>query len=519
MPTDASVSVSLSARIPNVSQLTDLLGDLKTKVGAVQVPDIPVARIEELAGRFSISVPDTTSWPAAIPRDALAALERLPDAAALVKPLTEPLARVQRILAFPVNDELKRIEEALAALTPASLASPEELVRGLIDPLSHVTAFLQGSELVKLAGAVATLLGATDAERFPRDAAAAVADLQALLRDRVAAAILAVTGLASVSTTVIRTERLVGVIGSTFSLDATNARYQDVLRAYGEGPDGLAAGIAGLDVADASQVAAMHGRLSGARQTFETLQLSLVRDLAFSEASLMVLNTGALQASLEKTAAALGALQTDQIKALAASVQTIAADLTAGFTVDPTLTLDEFRKLLGEGFGHARTTVDRIDLGGIRNLLRSLLDVIQQPFKALQDLKDAVESLTRSAMAELQQALSAIDLGALQRGADQFLDRLGDQLAELERLSSDLRGAIEGVLQEAAAALEALRQALLDPENGLKKQIQGVFESVFALLDGLGIQGAVDEVTGVLQPVTVELGKIEFAPVFDATAD
>jgi hypothetical protein len=66
-------------------------------------------------------------------------------------------------------------------------------------------------------------------------------------------------------------------------------------------------------------------------------------------------------------------------------------------------------------------------------------------------------------------------------------------------------------------ALDGARNFVLDPQNGLKKQIEEVFAALFDLLDQLNIQGAVDQVNQVLQPITAELGRIEFAPVIDIT--
>jgi hypothetical protein len=517
METGASATGSLSTRIPDVSQLTSLFGDLKGKTSGVKTPQIPLDRVQELAGKFNISIPDSSSWSSALPTDVKQFLTVLPDAASLAKPLAEPLQRVKDILNFPFADELKRIEDALTALTPVALGSPEALLNGLVQPLSEVAAYFEKSELLKLAGTLAGFFGAKDAEKLPGEVSSALNQLQTLLHDRVASAILAVVGLASASTSVSRTERLVDVIGGTFSWDLTNARFQAVLTAYGQGSTGLASALSNLDFAEAAQVDAVGARFDALNGAFNDFQSSLLRDLAFSEASIILLDTGALQDALKLTADALGKLDLAQLKALAASVQKAAEGLKSALKIDPDLSLDQFKKLLGDGLAQAATIMQKVDLSKVRDSIQSVLKVIQAPFKALEDLRQAVETTVRSAMAAVKQALAKIDFSPVLKTAEQFLDQLGDKISELDKLFTEVRGVIEDALKTAAAPLEELKSFLLDPQNGLKKKIEDVFHAVFGLLDGLNIKGAIDQVTGVLQPVNVELGKIEFAPVFDAT--
>jgi hypothetical protein len=519
MTAGASATGSLSTRIPDVSQLTNLFGDLKSKTSGVKTPQIPLDRVQELAGKFNISIPDTSSWSAAIPSDVKQILTALPDAAALAKPLAEPLQRVKDILNFPFADEVKRIEDAITALTPASLGSPEALLNGLIQPLSEVASFFEKSELLKLAGTFAGFFGAKDAEKLPGQVSGALNELQTLLHDRVASALLAVVGLAAASTSVGRTERLVGVIGGTFSWDQTNARYQAVVNAYGQGSDGLAAALGALNFGDAAQVDVIRARLSSLNDASTEFQGSLIRDLAFSEVSVAALDTGALQEALKQTADALAKLDTTQLKALAASVQKAAEGLKNTLKVDPDMSLDQFKKLLADGMTQTKSIIEKVDLSKVRDSIQDVMKLIQTPFKALEDLRQAVETTVRSAMAAVKQALAKIDLSPVHKTAEQFLDQLGDKISELDKLFTEVRSAIEDAIKTAAATLDELKAFILDPQNGLKKKIEDIFAAVFGLLDGLNIKGVIDQVTGVLQPVSVELGKIEFAPVFDATGE
>src|SRR5262245_61626978 len=150
MAASASASVSLSARIPDVSQFIGLLGDFKTKAEGITSPELPLARVQELTGKFNISIPDTSSWTAAIPGDVTQLVKMFPDATTLTKTLAQPLERVRDVLSFPLDDELKRLEDAITGLTPASLETPEALLNGLIKPLGDAASFFQNSEILKL---------------------------------------------------------------------------------------------------------------------------------------------------------------------------------------------------------------------------------------------------------------------------------------------------------------------------------------------------------------------------------
>ncbi len=61
-----------------------------------------------------------------------------------------------------------------------------------------------------------------------------------------------------------------------------------------------------------------------------------------------------------------------------------------------------------------------------------------------------------------------------------------------------------------------MKTFVLDPQNGLKKKIEDVFNGINTVLDELKIQDVVDEIKSLLQPVNDALAKVEFKPIIDA---
>ncbi|MCI0486810.1 MAG: hypothetical protein L0229_09440 [Blastocatellia bacterium] len=519
MSANVNVNVKLTDRIPDVSQLTDFAGQIKSEIEKVEVPGMPLDKIRQLTGGFNIELPDTSAWSGVIPADVAGLLENFPDPSALAKPLGEPLEQISRIFSLDFAGELSRVEERLGSLKAPSLDDPRAFLDGLIAPLPELSRLLKESEITKLITMIGELIGADDLEKLPENLAAFVTQIQTFLQEKVESLLLAFVSLGSIGTGTEKTERLVQAITDSFSLESTNARYQALLQQYGEGEGGLAGQIRGLDFSDAAQVAAARDRLRTTNEAFGAFYLGLVRDMAFSEASLAVLNIDVLQGSFNQIGETLSVLDAEQLKSLAGGLKGLLEKVKTSIRFDDDMSIGKFKSLIKDGLMKVQAELERFDPGKIQESLDNVLSTINEPFKKLEEFKLEVESIVRGAFQSVQEAIKKIDLTPLRNGFDQAMGQVETRLTDLDGLFTEIRETIGDALNQVKAALQGVKDFILDPENGLKKKIEDLFDSVFRIFDELNLKGIVDGISQTLQPVSVSLEKIEFAPIIDATVD
>jgi hypothetical protein len=517
MSNGANVNVTLEARIPNPAQFTGLLDQLATELGRVDIPGLPTAEIGRVVAGLDIALPDTSRWSAVVVPDAAALLRDFPNPADLAGPLLAPVERVKMFLDADFAGEIGRLQAALGTIAPPSPDTPQALLQGIFGPLEAITRLFQDSELTRLLIALGEVLGISEIRQLPTELGAFTARLQTLLQERISNPLLAIGAISAAGTLVARTEREVADALSWFGVADTETRWQALLAAYGNGEASLAAQLRALDIDDATQVAAMRERLHVATDAFATYHTRLLRDLAFSEASTLLIDPAALTAAFRAIGQTLAGVDQRLIGVLADSLQSLFQRLKDAFPFDGDMNLERFRQQIAHGIAEAKRAIDALDLSGITDVFQTFTETITAPFQRIEAFKVEVEALVRDAFGAVEDAVRQIDIGPIRAAFDQGLAQVEAQIGEVETLFRTVRETVEGALNQVKVALDGARTFILDPDTGLKAQIERVFGELFDLLDQLDIQGAVDQVNQVVQPIAVELGRIEFAPVIDAT--
>jgi len=145
---DGTASVGLSGRFPAASVLTDLVDQLKSGVGDVKAPGLPLDKIQSLTSGLGLQLPDTSNWHAAIPAGANQLMSNFPDASTLTKPISAPIGAITDLFSFDFGKfqdgisaqakdapEPQDVVSALEALN----APATEAVKLLSDPaITHV---------------------------------------------------------------------------------------------------------------------------------------------------------------------------------------------------------------------------------------------------------------------------------------------------------------------------------------------------------------------------------------------
>jgi len=305
--------------------------------------------------------------------------------------------------------------------------------------------------------------------------------------------------------------RVSAAVGDFSSTD-TEARLNLVLGQY----DGLAALVGQSDVAATE---ALKARLTPLNAGFQAYIGNLARDFAMTEIALATLEVSDLEPQWDQIKNALSRVDwsaaNDVAGAITAEIQKIKDRLTvtAGFTIE------EYKKTVQTGLADINSLVDKFDPATTVASIQGVVKTILSPLQKVEDLKTQVETIVRGALGTVRDAVQKIDLKPLVNTVKQAMAALSSSLAEVSKIFEDLRTSIQTVLDAVKKALEAAKVFILDPQNGLKKKIEEVFNTVNSVLDGLHIQDVVNEVKALLQPINAALAKIEFQPIIKAVLD
>jgi len=510
-------TVSLSARIPNPADVGGLLGQFAEQLGRLEIPGLPTSGISQLSAGFNISLPDTSNWSNIAVPNAASLLQGFPNPADLAGPLTAPLARVRTFMETDVRGELARLQATLGSIGSPSTVNAHAFIEDLFKPIDTISDALQQSEIVNLIVALGEFLGMSEIAQAPEQMRDFLLRLQTILRERVGNTVLGIGAVCSAGTLVTRLEAQVHEAGSWFVRSETDTRFQAVIDAYGTGPSSLAAQIRGLNLADAASVDAVRGRLRVANEAFTIYTTRLARDLAFSEASVALINPSELTPAISAIEQSLANLDPRLIEAVGDSLRSLFERLKNALVFGDDFTLDRFYGEIQQGLSHAKTELDGLDIGGLVQIMQDFTNTVTEPFQRIEEFKVEVEGLVRSGLQTVEDAVRQIDLSPIRGAFEQGLTQVEDRLNDVDRIFTTVRTEIETALNQVKNALEEARNFILDPENGLKKRVEEIFQTLFDLLDQLNIEAVVEQINGVLQPITVELGRIEFAPVIDAT--
>ena len=519
MSLEASGSVKLVDRVPNVSEFTDLVSLIKSEVGKVQVPGMPLDKITQLSGGFNLSLPDTSAWSKVIPSDVSSFFTSFPDAATLTKPLGEPFAQITKIFSLDFAAELKKFESLVSDVGVAQFASPNAFVDGLFTPFSKINEVLKNSELSQLLEAIAALLGAKDLEKLTNDIPALITQIQTVLKEKVGNSILAISSVSAAITITEKTNRLANTIAGMFSLESTDARFQALLQEYGTGPTNLANQIRTLDFTNSAQVETVQQRVGTTTEAFLDFHNALVRDMALTEAALALLNVATLQERFKKINESLVKVDASQLQQLASTFNAALQKAKSSIDFDVDLGIGQFKTLIKTGLTQVSQEIDKLDPSRIQEALQGFFDIVTGPLKKFEEFKQEIEAIVRGVLQTIKEALSRIDLSSLRNGFDRTMGELESALGELEQLFTSVRQTIENSLNQVKSVLEGAKNFILDPEEGLKKKIEDLFNSVFQLFESLHLKETVDGIAQTVTTITVGLDKIEFAPVIDATVD
>ena len=516
MSDGAAASPKLTDRFPQASVLTDLTGKLKDGMGGVKAPGMPGDQIQNLSSSLQLPIPDSSTWHTAIPDDAKGLMGNFPNPADLAKPITDPIGKVKDVFSFDFSKFQQN--QSTAPSTAPGAAAPADIistVEALAGPVEDAVGLLADPELGRILEALGTLTGVQEIKDIPKQAQAAASEIKTILHDDVEGIILGFVTLVSAHSTQDVLQRRVAAATGTFSLADTQSRLQAALDQY-TGGTALAALVSAADPSDAAGMSTLSDRLTAAQSSFQTYTGSLTRDLALTEVALALLDTADLEKQWQQMQAAVSKVDWSAANSLSSLVAAEVQKIKDKLTIDTGFTLDQYKQSIQAGVAELDQLIDKFDPSQVVQAIQNAVKTVLSPLQKLEDFKTQVETIVRGALGTVRDAIQKINIKPLTDMVKQALATLGDSLKKIAAVLNEIRQTIQTALDTVKKALDGVKTFVLDPQHGLKKEIEDVFHGITAVLDELKIQDVVNEIKALLKPVNDALAKIEFKPIIDA---
>jgi len=410
----------------------------------------------------------------------------LPDAGQLLGPLQEAQRVPQLLAGFDLQQLVSELEAAVAPDGPglAALVGATSGIGSL--PVTRSLSDLLGALGLGLSGPAGTL-GRT---------AQGIVSLADLLGGLLAAegASRRIETQAALAADLLGAERLSALVA----------------RVHATGGAQLASLITGIDPDDPGLVELVVPPIQAYTGLAAELGDTLVRGLAFAEATAADADFGGLVAALAAAGAALSLASPAAARDLVALAtplvdQVRRIDVPAGGEAVITGAVAGLRQQI-------ETAIDGLDpavLAG--NVVEPAVAPVLTAVRAVRAALDEVAAMIGVAFAPIEQALSAVDLTSVRAAITTVVDPVADAIEVIDHGIRDAQGAIETAAGGVHDALTPLRTSLTTSAGTLMTP----FTEVHGVIAGLDLEALQQTVRGTLDSVTAAVSAAPIQPVFD----
>lgn len=503
----ADASVSLSARIPDPANFLSLVESLSGKVAGVELPVLPTERIAALVRDFRFDIPDSSRWSTTVTADASRIAFTLPDPATLIAPLQQPLAAARDLAAIDFAGAIEALGNRVQALGAQAERDPKAFVTAMFTPSSPVAAELRKSPFMQLLVAIGRFVHAEEIEKAPDDILALATWLQQLVQERIGSVVIAFAAAGEAATLTRRLVRAAGLLDASIATGTLATRREAARAAFAQATTTLTGTV---------DEAAARAELASANSALAAYVAEVSSILAFGVASASIIGVPQASVRFERLAESVAKVKPQALAEVATSLDALVGQWKTALHPGQTKAgeLDAtVRRLLQD----LKRRIDAFDVSGIDRGIDEFIGTITKPLEQLERFKGDVERELRGVLATLRDAIATVDLAPLRAEFDRVFHEIEGAVGALSGEVVGVREEVEQAIATASAALAEARDFVLDPEHGLKPQIEAVFGELRDLLTQLDIQGTVDSVTGAVSDIASELARIEIAPVVDAT--
>ena len=513
MPETATANVTLSAKIPDSSAFLSLLDSLKDKVAGVDTPSMPTDKIGKLVTSFKLELPDPSRWKSTVTADASRATGSLPDPASIIKPLAGPIATAKEIAATDFAGAISDLQERLRSLEAQAEADPKGFVTGMFTPGSPVADLVRDSPFLRLVIAIGRVLGVSDIEKVPENLLATAQWVQQLLQERIGGVIVAFAAAGQASTLVRRLVRASDALDAAVRVERLSTLRQATIDAYAA----ATASLRGLRAPDAAAEAAVTTSLLALRTAQQAYVRELTNILAFGEAAAVTIDLERANERFAQLGKSVASIKLDALGEVSSSAEALLNGILPKATSQGPTAADELDATMRRLLVELKSKVDEFDVSSIEQGIDSAIGTVTAPLDKLEKFKEDVEREVRGVLETIKDAIASVDLSPLRTEFDRSMGEVQSVTQQIAGEIGEVRGAIEGAIGQVTGALKEAHDFILNPETGLKAQIEKIFQQIHDILSQIDIQGTVGSVTEGVNKVTVELEKIELTPYIDAT--
>ena len=274
---------------------------------------------------------------------------------------------------------------------------------------------------------------------------------------------------------------------------------------------GLPALIAAADPDDPTQVEAVAQPVAAYVTSVRSAADTLVRGMAFGEATL----AGAgLDAVGEGLTAASRLLDEAALQPVSRLAQSLASRLDPLVRIDvgpPAVSVDAFVDELTGLVGNLAAAVDTIDPAAIAAPVGRAAATVLAPLHELESVANQATAAIRSAFQTAQQAIASIDLRVITEAIHTAVQPVVDALQALEQLVAEAQGDLETLADEVTTLLGTVTSAL----DAAAATIHDAFAGVKQTVDELHLENLQATLTNDLQSVATTLQGAHVQPYFD----
>jgi len=239
---------------------------------------------------------------------------------------------------------------------------------------------------------------------------------------------------------------------------------------------------------------------------------SLVRGLAFAEATVVDTDFAALVVTLAVASAALTEAALPPVRALVESAAALVAPALA-VTV-PGGGVDVLLDAVADIRTSIEAVIDGLPADAIAAIVQQAIDPVLLPVRTVRQALEELAAVIGVVFEPLEQVLAAVDLDPVRVAIDTVVEPVASAVAAITSAIGGAQGAIEAVVGDVHDVLTPLRTTLTDTAGALTEP----FADAAGVITALDLAALQESVRSTLDGVTAAIAAAPVEPVFDVAS-
>ncbi|HEX6748272.1 MAG TPA: hypothetical protein VF092_13330 [Longimicrobium sp.] len=503
MPT---LQANLTVKLDVGSLVGGLGGTLAGPAGRLTAIASPASEQEigataELAG--SVEIGGIGNVAGQVAAAAGGALQGLPGAQEVIRPVTDALALVQTVSAGDLEAQLRGLGERLS--TEFDPESHGGTLGALLNVGQVLSSAPEGRVLLEL---LTSFLGRAGVDVSP--SALTGGDVMPAL----AGGLQVIAGMMCIESVLAEAERLTGIMAAQLDPGSIRPELSAVRACLSE--NGLAAFVSTVDVGDAAQVDAAAAAIVACGARLDALRSKLSAALGFGEATLVHMDVDRVQAEVR---AGLDLVRTGDLEPLGRLVARLLERLQPVFALDVSGEvaggLDGVLRGIEEQVETLAAAIRAFDTSALSDPLAQGLGAVSGVASTVTSAIDGASGAVRGALAQVTAAIRALPLDEMADAIRAVMDRVGQALDAVRALVHTIQTALEAAGGEVTGALEEVEGVL----DTFQHDVDAFFAEARTFVESLDLDALLGGVTQAVTALSEAVAGNQLHAVFDTTVD